>query len=343
MSFRPRFMATHGPQMPKGDVEQTVRTIVKYFPEAPCLPSFYQSMRMFLDGMPCATINKERGKLIFDLSPEREGELLEFYERVLADDVDYFAISEKYMSTYSALLQFLKENRPPELKVVHFQMGGPVTFAMNSEDSAGMTAFHNETTRDIVVKLLAMKTKWVERLVRQTLPGVETLMEFGEPVLVVHTSAVGSGSEEDLIKAMDEVLEAVEGIRGIHCCANIDWPMLMRTKTACINFDSYEYADRVALYPDDLKRFLDRGGMLAWGCVPVSDERLAAETVDSLIERLEYGISLMVKRGIDEQLLAEASWVTPSCETIRMSPPMAERALAYTSEISRRMREKYFG
>lgn len=343
MTFKPQFMATHLAAVPQRDSKQVCRLILDHFPEAPCLPRLTRSTRMYLEGMPCLVIDSERGKLSFDLSPEREHELLEFYEHVLADDVDYFAISEASAPGVYALVRTLRQEPPPELKVVHIQTPGPVSWAMTAVDENGAPAFYNETMRDIMVKTLAMKARWQEKMVREALPGVATLLDYGEPALVIHTSAVGSGARADLIKAMNEVLDAVEGMAGVHCCANIDWSILLESHAAWINFDAFEYADRLALYPDDLKRFLARGGMLAWGVVPVFDEKIAAESVDSLVQRVEQGMRLMVDKGIDRELLAESSWITPACSTASMSLPMAERAFAYTRDVSRRLRERYFG
>src|SRR3989304_3597228 len=103
MAFQPRFMATHLAAVPQRDSKQVCRLILDHFPEAPCLPRLTRSTRMYLEGMPCLVIDSERGKLSFDLSPEREHELLEFYERVIADDVEYLAISEAPAPGVSAL------------------------------------------------------------------------------------------------------------------------------------------------------------------------------------------------------------------------------------------------
>jgi len=343
MTFLPRFMATHLSAVPQRDSKQVCRLILDHFPEAPCLPRLTRSTRMYLEGMPCVIVDSERGKICFDLSQAREHELLEFYEHVLADDVDHFAIGEASAPGMYGLIRTLQAEAPPELKVVHIQTPGPVSWAMTAVDENGSPAFYNETMRDIMVKTLAMKARWQERMVREALPGVETLVDYGEPALVIHTSAVGSGAREDLIKAMNEVLDAVDGMAGVHCCANIDWSILLETNADWINFDAFEYADRLALYPDDLKRFLARGGMLAWGVVPVFDEKIAAESVDSLIQRVESGMQLMVDKGIDRALLAGSSWITPACATASMSPDMAVRAFAYTKGVSQRLRARYFG
>jgi hypothetical protein len=337
MKFSPRLMATHLAAMAHRDPEQACSLILKYFPEAPGIPRLTKSTRMYLEGIPCLVVDSSRRKLWFDISPE-----IEFYERCEANDLDSFAISRESAPGMYALLERLREQPPKQLKMVHIQTPGPVSWGLSMTDGQGTPAFYQETMRDILVKTLAMKAKWQERKVREALPDVQTMVDFGEPSLVVHTSAVGSGPREDIIQALNEVLKAVEGLSCIHCCANIDWSILMETKTDAINFDAYEYADKIALYPKELKAFLERGGMLAWGIVPTSEEKIVQESADTLMGRLEKDLQLIVNGGIDRQTLLESSILTPSCATSMISPELGERAFRYTSEISRRMREKYF-
>ena len=335
-------MPTHLAAMPHRNPEQACRLILEHFPEAPGIPRLTKSMRMYLDGIPCLVLDSEKRRLWFDVSPRREKELIEFYERIEANDLDSFAISRESAPGMYELLEKLQAKRPPELRLVHIQTPGPVSLGLSVTDDQGIPAFYSETLRDILVKALAMKAKWQEQKIRKMLPGVQTLVNFGEPSLIVHTSAVGSGSREHIIQAINEVLGAVEGITCIHCCANIDWTILMDTDTEAINFDAYEYADKIALYPKELDRFLKRGGMLAWGIVPTADEKIGQERVDSLLNRLERNLTALVDQGLDRQSLLESSILTPSCATSMMSLEWAEKAFLFTKEISQRMREKYF-
>jgi hypothetical protein len=334
-------MATHLSAMPHRDPEQACRVILSHFPEAPCIPRLTKSTRMYLEQVPCLVIDSEKRRLWFDLSPEREKELLEFYERYEADDLEYFAISRDWAPGMYAMLELLQNQTPDELKIVHVQTPGPVTWGLSITDDQGNPAFHNETLRDILVKTLAMKARWQEQKIREMLSDVPIMVDFGEPSLVVHTSAVGSGVREDIIAALNGVLDAVEGPTCIHCCANIDWTILTDTHTDAINFDAYEYADKIALYPEALRAFLARGGMLAWGIVPTADETIQSENLDTLTARLEQDLDLITSQGIDRQDLLRSSMITPSCATSNMSVPMAERAFRLTRELSERMRQKF--
>ena len=103
----------------------------------------------------------------------------------------------------------------------------------------------------------------------------------------------------------------------------------------------------MSLYPEALKDFLGRGGMISWGIVPTTGATDIAdiqnENPSSLVERLEQVIQSVVDKGIDKELLLESSWITPTCVPASLSTEVAERVLTYTREVSQRMREKYFG
>ena len=116
--------------------------------------------------------------------------------------------------------------------------------------------------------------------------------------------------------------------------------MLLSTNLDILSFDAYGYLETVALYPKELKTFLERGGILAWGIIPTS-EAILKEDPQSIVNRFKKGIEILVKKGIDPALLQRAI-ITPSCGTASLSIPLAERVCEVTAEVSRRLKEKNF-
>ena len=338
---RPCFAATMMAYVPYRDTQRAIEVILENFPEAPCLPVLSRSMKHMLEGIPCLVFDREKRQVVLDPSPEREAELLEFYEKYEAQDLDYFATTPKTAPWFYALLETLKEKRPTTLKWVAFQTAGPVLLADVIKQSDGMPAFHNETLRDMIIKASSMKSKWLERKIKDELPGVEVIAGLPETTLVSFTSAEGSGTRTEIIDAIDRGFEGLECLTWIHCCANIDWTLLIDSKTDVINFDAYQHADKVALFHKEFDRFLRRGGMLAWGIVPVTDDLIATETSESRTETLEHGLGLLVGTGIDEELLASSSWLMPACDTVMMSPENSDRAFRLARELCHIMRRKY--
>ena len=249
------------------------------------------------------------------------------------------AISEQLDPCLYRLAEMYGEKPWPELKYILVDFPGLFTWGLLIKDENGNPALYNDTLRDIIIKSLAMKARWREKKIKELFPNVETIVIAGDAALTVYSSAGGTGTWADVRKDYNEMLGLIEGIKCIHCCANFDWSLLMQTDTRVINFDAYQYGNTMSLYPDALKRFLERGGTIAWGIVPTfGSGDIDAETPDSLAERLENSIDAAVEKGIDKQQLLEASWNTPACETGTMSLESAEKVYAYTRETSRLMR-----
>jgi hypothetical protein len=116
--------------------------------------------------------------------------------------------------------------------------------------------------------------------------------------------------------------------------------MLLQTSVDVVSFDAFSYAENLALFAEDVKAFLARGGVLAWGIVPTTEELIAQETSEHLVERLEAAINLLVKKGIDRDLLCERALITPACGLGPVSVAAAERALQLTAGVSQAWRAR---
>ena len=341
MNFTPRCMSTTLPTMPHRDPMEACRVMLENFPEAPCIPRLSMSVRMYMDGMPCLVIDSQKKQLRYDLS--KEGELQQFYEKVLSGDLDYFAMSPKYASGFYAFLELLKQSPPPQLKLVHTQLPGLLTWGLSLTDMSGRPAWYDRTMKEVLTHTLVMKAKWQAKKVREVLPDIEIMVTLGEPSLGMMSSPFGSISEEEVIQALNEFFQNVEGLGCVHCCSNMDWPQLMKADIQVFNFDAYQFSEKIALYPREINAFLKRGGMLAWGIVPVAEETFLSESEEHLLEKLEEGMELLVRGGIDKQQLVERSFITPCCTTATLAIDHAEQAFRYTKNISHEMRQKYFG
>jgi hypothetical protein len=333
-------MATALSTVPFRDPEEACRIMLENFPEAPCVPKLSLSLRRYIDGMPCLVIDPKKRRISFDLS--REDELHVFYERCLADDLEYFAMNPKYTPGFYTFLEILKQSPPPELKLVHVGLPGPLTWGLSMTDRhTGTPAWYDATMKDVLIRALIMKARWQEKKMKEALPGVRVVVSLGEPSLGVMDSPFGSVSSGEVMDSIDELLKGIGCVGGVHCCSNMDWGMLMGTRTEVINFDAYQFAGKIALYPAAVSEFLGRGGMLAWGIVPVNRETLANEDYESLLEKLETGIEMSCKAGVERRSLLEQTFITPCCDAGTLTPDQTVRAWGLTKDIARTMREKY--
>jgi len=351
MNFEPACLPTIIGSLPHTDARKAVELILKYTPELPAWPQLPKRpcesmMRQFTDGIP-GFVERE-GKTYFDTSiPDFEDELLAFYEKYIAasEGEDSQALEEFRTSQRCAagLYELLNIPHFQDAVAVKGQITGPFTLGTTLTDQDRRSAYYDSRLRETIVKSLAMKTKWqIRQLHRYELP---VIIFIDEPGMRYFGAADFVGiSREDIIQDLGEMIDTIhsEGcIAGIHCCGNTDWSVILDTKIDILSFDAYEYFDRIVLYADGLKKFLDRGGVISWGIIPTLQvDKLPTETTDSLVSKFEEYVKKLEKRGLTGDHILRQSIITPSCGMRGLSEEMAVYALQLTSDVSRRVSQK---
>jgi len=352
MSFEAKCMATAIGSVPHTDVDAACRLVLDNLRDIPMWPqfpniSFKESIyAQYSEGMPGITIDEDERKVYFDTTRDVVGELEPLFNSFLSDDVEAFAISGDYAQGLYRFLEILKNEEYPEIKMLKGHVIGPLTIGFTVSDQNKKPGFYDDILREGIIKTLAMKAKYQVKKFKEVRPDLPALIFIDDPYITSIGSALVSLNRDEVVARLNEIIDAVDGFTGIHCCANTDWGLLTETKVDVISFDAYSYSETVALYPQEMKAFLDRGGILAWGIVPSglpSPDQIARESVSSLVERLEAGMQLLVDRGIDKETLVNQALITPTCGTGTMQPELAARTFTLSREVSEAMRRKYFG
>ncbi|MEK7241501.1 MAG: hypothetical protein AAB048_01855, partial [Planctomycetota bacterium] len=106
-------------------------------------------------------------------------------------------------------------------------------------------------------------------------------------------------------------------------------------------FDAFFFMDKVLCYSQDLKDFLERGGVLSWGIVPTTSEALKDVTLEVLTKKMEEGIKQLSQKGMARELVLERSILTPSCGTGTLTIAESEKAMDLNYQLSLRLKERY--
>jgi hypothetical protein len=168
------------------------------------------------------------------------------------------------------------------------------------------------------------------------------MMFVDEPYLASIGSAYVSISRQQVLDLLIEVLGGLRGLRGVHCCGNTDWPLLLSAPIDVLSFDAFNHGETLALFPAEVGDFLARGGWLAWGIVPVGgDDQVWAQTLDGLDERLEAAFDHLVGKGVPRAALENAALLTPACGLGTLSVAGATRALELLAALSERFGRRY--
>lgn len=339
-----RGLATGIGSMPHQDVDSALDLIFKYTSRIPFWPQLPKRdiregmIAQFSENLPCLKVAKEG---LFFNTENKEKELEIFYDRIIANDADYFKISQDFALGLHEFHHQLDKQNLKDIEFIKCQVTGPFTFAASINDDKGVALLHDAIFMQAILKGLTMKALWQIKFFEKF--GKKIILFFDEPYLACFGSAYTPMNRDDVVKELSELTQSVKSdnvLLGVHCCGNTDWSIFTDVGSIdIISFDAFGFLDRLVLYADNLKGFFQRGGILCWGIVPTQDFTVK-ETADLLMDRLNKGINFLVKKGIDKEQLLKNLLLSPSCGMGALDIDKSEKILNILSEVSERIRKE---
>jgi methionine synthase II (cobalamin-independent) len=334
--------------LPHTDVDAALDLVFKYVPLIPFWPQLPKlnvregMVAQFSENLPFMSMN-ENGLTFSTLeSEDKDRDLESFYEHIIANDLDYFQISESYASGLHKFYTRLKTQDLKDVCFIKCQITGPFTFAASLTDNKGIPLLHDTIIKQAILRGLALKANWQIRLFRKF--GKKIILFIDEPYLGCFGSAFTPINREDVIRGLTEFTETLKSddvLLGVHCCGNTDWSIFMDVVGLdIISFDAFDFIDRLILYADNLKTFFNRQGILCWGIVP-TQLFTGLETAELLIRKLKEGVNALVRKGLDESLLFKSLLISPSCGLGTFTPEKSEKVFSLLSEVSSLIRKYY--
>lgn len=343
MTFFPNLTTYSVGSLPHTDPVVATKLILEYCPKAPAWPqlpnlSFKESIHVqFGYDMPGILVDEQKQQVFAEIDDLDLSDLETFLQMVDQENIDHFSYDREYFAGFFEMMEQAKD--APHIKLMKGQLTGALSLGLKITDKKRQALVYNETLAEILTKYVNMKAKWQQRKMAESAP--ETLVVFDEPYMNMFGSAFLSMGEDDILDIIRPATRGVEGLIGIHCCGNTDWGFLVDMGVDAISLDAFNAGDVLALYPEKMMEFLDRGGMLAWGIVPSVPDDFTTETKEDLLERLEKAMGLLIKQGIELDTLLRQSFVSPACGLGRMQEAMAEEALSVSKWISDTLRERH--
>ena len=341
-AFDFHFLATGIGSVPDLDVRAACLRILHTCPQIPFWPQLVHRSHLedmvvqFTEGLPFLEITGDR-KALLRVPGHTEQELLAFYDRFLAEDVDHFALSKTYAPGFHEMLDLIEGNPEKYGPFIKGHTVGPVTFAAAIRDDDGRNLFAYPDLSEAFVKALAIRALWQVRQLGRS--GKRPILFLDEPYLAGYGSAFTPIQRHEVVALLKEVVdylrERSEAIIGIHCCGNTDWSMIVEAGPDILSFDAFSYLDYFFLYAGELRRFIETGGAVAWGIVPTFGFT-GRETIESLSRRLHEALAKLHALGFDPARVARQSLLTPACGTGTMEPAAAERVFALLGGLSER-------
>ena len=324
--------------MPHTDSGEACSIIMKCLPDIPVWPQLPQRspkedmIIQFSERFP--GIVMEGNKIHIEQSADFESALEQIHIDCEQDTFGEYGISPEYAAGLHAFLAKSTGSR-----IVKGQVTGPITWGLRVTNQEGLGILYDDTLSETAAKLLRLKASWQENILREIAPN--TIIFVDEPYLVSLGSVFTPIPEEKVPILLEEVIKGIKGVKGLHCCGNTNWSVLLDTTIDILSFDAYNYASSLSTHSDTVKSFLERGGNIAWGIVPNEEEALIKESLSGLRDRLEEAMAPFTRNGVKFRQLIAQGLITPSCGLESLSPEAAGQALELTAKLSEDLRNRY--
>ncbi len=351
--FLPKGLATGIGSLPYLDPEEALAHIFTELPDIPHWPQLPQRgkqehfVHQFLHPLvDCGMLVAEGDHWSFDTSRENTAECLtDFYTVCLpaeegnAECLQSFLPPPQAAAGFHAFLGRAQTGGLKKPKYVKGQIVGPLTAALELKDQQGRPAYYQGDLRDIIVRTLALNARCQ----------ASALSVFGcTPIIFVDDPAIrafGSRlhlalSREMIIEDLNFIFSAIrseKALAGIHSCEAVDWSLLTESQVQILSLDAYRFGDSLIPYAVQLRNFLERGGVIAWGIVPTLDDPFKESAV-SLLRRLNTLWDDLFSNGPGRDLVVCKCMITPACGTGLLTLDRTRHIYRLTAALSQHLR-----
>jgi hypothetical protein len=199
----------------------------------------------------------------------------------------------------------------------------------------------DDTVRPFMLEFMAKRVNVQLNRLKQM--NENAFMFVDEPGLQFLFSAMSGYGDVKAKTDLEAFFDMIERPRGIHLCGNPDWDFLLNQDLDILSLDVYTNKQVFPTYVKSIKRFLDRGGILAWGIVPTNFEPFESENLASLAEQLESVWSQLAGKGIDMDQMLSQSLISPAtcCLVNPDKEKTVEKGFAMVKKLSEQLRKKW--
>jgi methionine synthase II (cobalamin-independent) len=343
----PSFSGTGIGSVPFYSPQQACRVIldqdllIPFWPQMVRVNPREEMLIQFSPPLPCLQQDLENQTLRIDPLCNRSQALLDFYEKFLSADLDFFALRPDYAAGFFTLFPEVQARKTPTL-CLKGQIVGPVTLGLSLKDRNDRFLIHDPELMDAVIKGLAYQG--VSQIQHITAQGKKALLFIDEPSLSGYGSAFTPLSRSEVLDILGETIRLIrekeEALIGLHCCGNTDWSLLLSLDLDVLNLDAFAFGEAFLLYPQEIRTFLEQDRGIAWGIVPTLDYT-GRETAEALLNQLNGYFETLIRQGIDPDRLHSQALLTPACGLGTLDEKTAGEILALLNRVCHLARDRF--
>lgn len=293
--------------LPHTDIEKALELSlsldIPFWPQLPKI-SFYEDMYVQVsEHFPGIILDLEKKEISF--SPSKFYSDMEMFLEYW-DDEEYFRLSSRYSAVFHRFL----DKELSAYKNIRGQSIGPVSYGLKILDENKKSMIYYPEVREIIFNFIAKKLQAQYNELLGKNEGAFVWVD--EPGLEMLFMAFTGYTSEKAFEDYRAFLEKFPGPKGVHLCGNPDWSFLLQLDLDILSLDILSWGHIFTGYKDDIKAFLDKGGIISWGITPTLLEEYREENVKSMIQKLDNLWNSLEEAGIPRQQILKQAWLAPA-------------------------------
>jgi hypothetical protein len=254
----------------------------------------------------------------------------------LRDERSIGALAADQMAGLADLLRQAETRKPQALKA---ELLGPISLSLMLVDGQEQPLAYEPALREGLLHHLALRLGWLHE--QLSAHGGTVLICIDEPFLNGLDLPFGPLDHDESFDLLGRFLSTLPGSIGLCIDTTPVWAELLALPVDLVLFNAYEHSADLVQAAAAVTGYLDRGGCLGWGIVPVEPTTLAHERVETLTRRLISSVEFLAAAAtIAPQRIYEAALISTSASPATLPTDQAEAALQLCAAVAQAVRNQ---
>ena len=332
--------------LPYENIESATKMIAKLFDKLPYIALFPKIekedsvLKQTLENIPGIEFKSKRIYLKAGTKAYTEGllQLDKAFNSPSKENLEPYAINSHFFEKY---LQIIKKFKSPNAVV---NLTGRFTISQLLNSAAEEQMLADKSFRKLFIQSVCIKALWAIEQIKAVSPTTVPIIILEEPMLG-QLGNIKRENEEvtvDLVTNMFakviEKIKAEGAIVGIQCMEKCDWKIPINAGIDLISFDAYNNPNNLCIIPEKVTEFLERGGKINWGIVPVMTESIIkSSNIDFVFNRFTSTLESLILAGVSARLVYNSALVSIQGDVDKLPIIFAEKAIILATQLAKRI------
>ena len=255
-----------------------------------------------------------------------------------AENLEQYAFEPAFLEKF---FQMIKKFKSP---VAYINLLGPFTISQILSKVVKEQVITDKNYKKLYFEAVCIKALWIINKMKDFCKNTVPVIILEEPMLGQfgmikrQHDEITSDFVIELYERVVKKLKSAGAVVGVQCMDKCDWSLPIRGGVDLISYDAYNNPNNLCIIPDIITSFLERGGVINWGIIPVTSESMVKNlTIEYMSNRLAFSMQGLVLSGVPEILVQNSAMVSMNGSTDHLSIFFAEKAIILSTQLSLRL------